>query len=222
MISLKSIEEAKHIVIVTSSASFCDASALYTHILRLHKKVSIVCEKESVDKRFSFLPWYEKLRNAVGSSSDLVLDLDRESEPLYKLFEKENISINTKMATALYAGLLQRYDGFLSSETDGTTFAFASKLIASGADYKLCKQFMMQRSSLSMLRLKATMLKKMILINDSRAALFLLASDDLISSGSNLDEAFEIMSEALSLPYVEMAILLNSENEVLKLKIKEI
>lgn len=222
MISLKSIEEAKHITILTSSASFSDASALYTHILRLHKKVSVVCENGTVDKRFSFLPWFDKLRNAVGSSSDLVLDLDRESEPLYELFKRDEISINKKMATALYAGLLERFNGFLSPEADGTTFALASELIDNGADYKLCNQFIMQRASLSMLRLKAIMLKAMLLINDSKAAFFLLSDDDLKSSGANYNEAYEIMNEALNLPYVEMSILVSSENEILKLKMKEI
>ena len=222
MILLEDIDRAKHIVILTNSNTFADASALYTHILRLHKKVSIVSESQTVENSLSFLPWFNKLRSVVPSSADLVIDLELETEPLYNLFKSNNIGINEKMATSLYAGLLKRFDGFLSSDVDGTIFADVSELIKQGADYKLCNKSIMNRASLSTLRLKAIMLKNMILINDSKAALFCVSDDNFKSSGANLSQAYEIIKEGLNLPYVEMAILLNSENRVLKLIIEEI
>jgi len=222
LISLEAIDKAKHIVILVSNDSFADASALYTYILRLHKKVSIVSEVQTIDSKYSFLPWFDKLRDIVPSSADLVIDFDLETEPLFNLFKSNNITINTKMATALYAGLLQRFDGFISSGADGMIFADVSELIEQGADYKLCNKFIMKRVSLSTLRLKAVMLKNMLLINDSKAALFCVSDDDFKSSGSDEGEAFEIMKEGLHLPYVEMAILINSENRVLKLITEEI
>ncbi len=222
MISLEAIDKAKYIVILTSDDSFADASALYTHILRLHKKVSIVSQSQTLDSGFSFLPWFDKLRDIVPSSADVVIDLDLEIESLYNLFKLNDITINNKMATALYAGLIQRFDGFLSNDIDGTIFADVSELINSGADYKLCNQSIMKRVSLSALRLKAIMLKNMILINDSKAALFQVNNDEFKSSGADLSEAYEIIKEGLNLPYVEIAILLDSENRVLKLINKEI
>ena len=222
MISLEAIENAKHIVILTSSDSFADASALYTHILRLHKKVSIVSESQTVENGLSFLPWFEKIRNITPSSADLVIDLDLETESLYNLFKLNEITVNTKMATALYAGLLQRFNGFISSDINGTIFADVSELIKHGADYKLCNKSIMNRVSLSTLRLKAIMLKNMILTDASKTAQFVISDDDLKSSGADISEAHEIIKEALSLPYVERTILKNSDNEVLKLINKEI
>ena len=222
MISLEAIENAKHIVILTSSDSFADASALYTHILRLHKKVSIVSESQTVENGLSFLPWFEKIRNITPSSADLVIDLDLETESLYNLFKLNEITVNTKMATALYAGLLQRFNGFISSDINGTIFADVSELIKHGADYKLCNKSIMNRVSLSTLRLKAIMLKNMILTDASKTAQFVISDDDLKSSGADISEAYEIIKEALSLPYVERTILKNSDNEVLKLINKEI
>lgn len=221
MISLKEIDRAKHIVILTSNDSFADASALYTHILRLHKKVTVVSER-NIDKGLSFLPWFDKLRNITPSSADLVIDLDLETESLYNLFKLNDITPNEKMATSLYAGLLKRFNGFLSSDINGTIFADVSELIKHGADYKLCNKSIMKRVSLSTLRLKAIMLRSMILTNNSKEALFVVNEDDLKSSGATLREAYEIMNEALNLPYVESAILKNSENKILKLKMKEI
>ena len=222
MILLEDIDRAKHIVILTSSNSFADASALFTHILRLHKKVSIVSELQTVESSLSFLPWFDKLRNIVPSSADLVIDLELETEPLYNLFKSNNIGINEKMATSLYAGLLKRFDGFLSSDVDGTIFADISELIKQGADYNLCNKSIMSRVSLSTLRLKAVMLKNMILINDSKAALFCVSDDDFKLSGADLSQAYEIIKEGLNLPYVEMAILVDSENRVLKIITEEI
>ena len=222
MISLEAIDKAKHIVILTSSDSFAEASALYTHILRLHKKVSIVCESQDVDNGLSFLPWFDKLRNITPGSADLIVNMDLEIEPLYKLFKSNEITINSKMATALYAGLLKRFDGFISSEVDGTIFAMVSELIKHGADYGLCNKSIMNRVSLSTLRLKALMLKNMILTDTSKTAQFVISDDDLKSSGADISEAYEIIKEALNLPYVERAILKNSDNEVLKLINKEI
>ena len=222
MISLEAIDNAKYIVILTSKDSFADASALYTYVLRLHKKVSIVNESQNIDNGLSFLPWFDKLRNIIPSSADLVVDLDLEIESLYNLFKNNDITINNKMATALYAGLLQRFDGFVGNGVNGTTFALVSELIKQGADYKLCNKFIARRVSLSMLRLKALMLQNMIFINDSKAALFCVSGDDFKSSGADESEAFEIMREGLNLPYVETAILINSENEILKLITEEI
>ncbi len=222
MISLEAIDNAKYIVILTSKDSFADASALYTYVLRLHKKVSIVDASQNIDNGLSFLPWFDKLRNIIPSSADLVVDLDLEIESLYNLFKNNDITINNKMATALYAGLLQRFDGFVGNGVNGTTFALVSELIKQGADYKLCNKFIARRVSLSMLRLKALMLQNMILINDSKAVLFCVSGDDFKSSGADESEAFEIMREGLNLPYVETAILINSENEILKLITEEI
>ena len=222
MISLADIDKAKHIAILTSGDSFADASALYTYVLRLHKKVSIVNESQDIGSEFSFLSWFDKLRAVVPSSADLVVDMDLEKESLCSLFKSQNITINKKMATSLYAGLLKRFDGFLESSVDGTTFAFVSELIKQGADYKLCNKFIMKRVSLSTLRLKALMLANMILINDAKATLFCLSDNDLNSSGATLSEAYEIIREGLHLPYVEMAILISSENEILKIITEEI
>jgi len=222
VISLEAIKSAKHIVILTSSDSFADASALYTHVLRLHKKVSIVSESQTVENGLSFLPWFDKLRDIIPSSADLVIDMKLEKETLYNLFKLNDITINSKMATALYAGLLQRFNGFISSDVNGTIFADVSELIQQGADYKLCNRSIMNRVSLSTLRLKASMLSNMILTDASKTAQFIISDDELKSSGADISEAYEIIKEALNLPYVERAILKNSDNEVLKLINKEI
>ena len=128
------------------------------------------------------------------------------------------------MATALYGGLLQETDNFSNSVVDGTIFAMAKELIECGGDYKICNNFIMKRTTLCILRLKALMLKNMTLQNSAKAAVFYICENDIKSTGATLEDCTEAMIESLNLVYVELAVLLNidKEYEVLKLIYKEI
>ena len=222
--NLSLIDNAKHVMIVTDVKSLPGASAVYTHILRLHKKVSLVCQTKDIDRKLSFLPWFEKIKASKVASADFVIEFDQSSIELYDFFKKSSIKINPKMATALYGGLLEEMDGFLNPRVGGTIFAMAGELIECGADYKVCNDFIMKRTTLAALRLKAIMLKIMTLQNSAKAAVFCICGDDIKSSGATLQDCDETLREALKLPFVELAVLLNidEEYEVLKLIYKEI
>ncbi|WP_294963034.1 phosphoesterase [Sulfurimonas sp.] len=221
---LDEIAKAKYILIVADVQNLPGASALYTHILRLHKKVSLVCEATTLDKRLSFLPWFDKIKSTKISSADFIIELDISCFELFNIFNNNNIKINTKMATALYSGLLQESNGFLNSNVNGTFFASIEQLIECGADYKTCNNFIMKRTTLAALRLKAIMLQNMLLQNNSKAAVFCISNDDLKSTGTTLKDCSEALDEALKLPYVEQSVLLDTdnENEILKIIVKEI
>ncbi len=221
---LEKVDNSKHIMIVTKEEYLTGASAFYTHILRLHKKVSLICEKEIINHNLSFLPWFDKIRTNKTSSADFEIEFNYASIELYDFFKNSNIKINSKMATALYAGLLQESEGFLNSKVNGTIFAMAKELLECGADYKICSSYIMKTTTLASLRLKAIMLKNMILLNNAKVALFYISEDDLKSSGATLHNCDESLKESLKLPLVEMAILLDAdrEYEVIKLINKEV
>ncbi len=204
MIDLKEIENAKHVAIVVDDEVLIPVgSALYTYVLRLHKKVSFVFEKGVVDRKFSFLPWVDKIRLHTPTSSDVKVKLDSADLDLYNVFKINAIVLNQKMATALYASLLLEYDGFINSDADGTIFATASELMACGADYKTCNKFIIKRTTLAKIRLKSLMLKNMLLTDNAKEAVFYITDDDLKSSGATLEDAKEITKEAFGLEYVE-------------------
>ncbi|WP_373000520.1 bifunctional oligoribonuclease/PAP phosphatase NrnA [Sulfurimonas sp.] len=221
---LDGINNAKYVMIVADAKNLSSASALYTYVLRLHKKVSLVCETKNIDNKLSFLPWFEKIKSAKVSSADFIIELESGSVELFNLFKNNNIKINNKMATALYGGLLQESNGFLNSSVNGTFFAMAEELIKCGADYKTCNKFIMKRTTLCALRLKAIMLEGMILQNSAKAAVFYICDDDLNSTGATIEDCDEALIEALKLPQVELSVLLNLNNEyeVLKIINKEI
>jgi len=221
---LKDVGNANYIMIVADKKSLAGASAFYTHILRLHKKVALVCESQNIENNLSFLPWFDKIKSKKVSSADLHIEFKYSSVELYEYFKKNNIKINPKMATALYAGLLQETDGFLNSSVNGMTFAVAKELVECGAEYKICSSFIMKYTTLASIRLKAIMFKNMLLVNDAKTALFEIKNDDLKSAGASLKDCDEVLKETLKLPHTEEVILLHvdKEYELLRLKYKEI
>lgn len=77
---IQRIALAKHIVVIAdtnpNAGSLGSASAMYTYILQQHKKVSFFCGSSKLNQKFSFLPWFEKIRTSFPTSADLVITLD--------------------------------------------------------------------------------------------------------------------------------------------------
>ncbi|WP_321778745.1 phosphoesterase [Sulfurimonas sp.] len=225
---LKKIVEAKHIVILSNIDNIAGASALYTHIIRLHKKVSLVCREKNCNKEFnlkySFLPWFDKIKDFKPASADCVIEFDNSCVSLYEYFQKSNMKINSKMATALYSGLLQESESFTNKIVNGTIFAMAKELIECGAQIEICSKYMLKTSTLSSLRLKSKMLGEFLLEDEAKVAVFSLSSEDLKASGARVQDCDEVLKESLKLPTVEMAVLLDIDNkyEMIKIISKEI
>jgi len=215
---LDKIKKAKKVMVVFDAKSLALASALYTYILTKHKSVILVCEGEILDARLSFLPWFEKIKSKKILSSDLEIEIDFSSLDFFTHMKNESEKINKKMATSLYAGLLQESDGFLNPDINGMVFAMAKELVDCGAEYKLCTKNLLQTKSLALLRLKSLMFKSMILQNNAKAAIFSICDDDLKSSGASMQDCDEVLKEALHLPLVELAVLLDSKDEIIKIK----
>lgn len=256
---LERIDKANHIVLIShinpDADSIGSASAVYTYLLRLHKKVSWFCASKNINAKLKFLPWSEKIRDSFVSSADLAISLDcgnknrlgveiecdlinidhhasntnygeynlvdssciSTTQVLYDFFKSNDISINPKMATAIYAGLLDDSGNFLDDQVDGTTFATIGELIESGADYKLCNKFITKYQSLAAFRLKAIMHKNMELFHDARVAVFCVSNEDMKTTGAVGTDCESTLEEALWLPSVEVSFLIR-ENKDLSLK----
>ncbi|MDD5400227.1 MAG: bifunctional oligoribonuclease/PAP phosphatase NrnA [Sulfurimonas sp.] len=148
-----------------------------------------------------------------GSVNFVKADFISTTEILYDFFTTNGVKINKKMATALYAGLLDDSDAFLSDRVDGTTFANVKTLIELGADFKLCNKNIMKSISLAALRLKAIMFKNMSLECDGRVALFCVSDEEMRASGAVADDCEAPLEESLNLAYVEVALLLRQNSD---------
>jgi len=218
LINLEKIASSKHIVLLANEETFANASALYSYVLTLHKKVSLV-QKEAISFNSSFLPWFDKLKENVPSSADLIVEVDSDVLALYDFLKNQEIKINTKMATALYAGLLKRYKMFESDDVNGIVFALASELITLNADHKICLKYLKYNESLASFRLKAIIYKNIILIENAKVAVVAVCAEDFHSSGADMSTAFKIMNELLRLAHVQEVRLVkrDKENKIIKI-----
>ncbi len=253
---LTKIQNAEHIVLIShvnpDADSLGSSSAMYTFLLQNHKKVSWFCKTQEINQKFSFLPWFEKIKSTFPLSADLAISFDCASkerlgvniecdlinidhhatndnygdlnfvypefisttELLYDLFKKNSVKINEKMATAIYAGLLDDSDAFLSQEVDGTTFATVGELIGYGADFKLCNERVVKSVSLAALRLKSVMFKNMLLEHNAKVSVFCLSSKDMVMTGAAAEDCEAPLEESLHLPQVEVALLLRERSDL--------
>lgn len=225
---IKKIDVAQHIVLLVNKDidAICAASALYTYILRLHKKVSFVCLDTFFLHKLSFLPWSEKIKNQLPASADLVLsfgEVSLESETsnlvlleqknsgyahsMYAFFRAHAMKINEKMATALCCGLIYKSDFFANQEVDGTTFAYMSELIEAGAHYATCHKHIVKMRSLSALRFKAYVIENMDLLCDASLAYVNINETHLLAYGVCEEDFFYALREQLTLPSVKVSLL---------------
>jgi len=190
----QAIEKAEHIVLIAhvnpDADSLGSASAMYTHLLRLEKKVTLFCVTQRIDPRLAFLPWFDRMRHQLPAKADLAISFDcgaykrlgveltcplinidhhrsnecygdiniidttaiSTTQVLFDAFKAGDIKINPKMATALYAGLLDDSHGFLAAKTDERSFQMAAELTQAKAEIGRCADELFQRHSLAALR----------------------------------------------------------------------
>ena len=209
MVSLKAIEKSKNISILTDNDSFGDASALYTYILRLHKKVSLVQQETALKMSLSCVPWYDKVKKTLSASSDLVIDLRVSETSLYKLFKENKVIINEKMATALYASYLQKPACY----SDKQNILALSELLLLKANHEKCVLFLKQSLPLSLFRLKAILFARLLLVDNAQVAIINLQADDFKKTGATMYDLELIMKEILNINHVQTVLVVDEENE---------
>ena len=246
----QAIENAQHIVLIAhinpDADSFGSASAMYTHLMRLEKKVTLFCVTERINPRLSFLPWFDKMRHQFPKSAELAISFDcgaykrlgvevpcelinidhhksneayatinvidttaiSTTQVLFDAFNKHGIKINPKMATALYAGLLDDSHGFLAPKTDARSFKMASALTEAKAEISACAQALFHHNSLAALRLKGMMFEKMYLLFDARVVIHLVTKEMMAITGGREVDCEAALEESMGLPHVELALML--------------
>ena len=247
---VEALENAKHILIVAhvnpDADSMGSALAMYTHALRLHKKVSLYCRTEKMNPALSFLPFFEKVRKHIPRDYDLALSFDcgaikrlgieiegplinvdhhvsnenygtinlvdttaiSTTQVLYDFFTANDIKINAKMATALYAGLVDDSESFTTAKTGSRSFEMAKALIECGADNALCVTKLFKERSLASLRLKARLLSAMTLHHEAKVVSILVHPVFFEETGAYEVDCEEALNESLELCTVTIAIML--------------
>jgi phosphoesterase RecJ-like protein len=135
------------------------------------------------------------------------------TQVLYDFFAAEGIRPNAKMATALYAGLLDDSHAFLSAKTDERAFATAQELVRLGAEIRTCAAELFERHTLAALRLKGMMLKELQLKCDGRVAVTLVSRGMMDATGARAVDCEAGLEESAGLPTVETALMLRENRD---------
>ena len=188
-----------------SFASSADLAILLDCADKKRAGIEIECDTINID--------HHESNDNFAELNLVTTDAISTTEVLYNFFKSNEIKINKKMATAIYAGLIDDSDGFLSDRVDGTTFALAKELIDYGADFELCNENIIKRASLAALRLKAVMLTNMYLEHDAKVAFFYVSIEDMKSTGAINEDCEAALEESLYLPHVEVAMLLRQNSD---------
>jgi phosphoesterase RecJ-like protein len=247
---VEALNDAKHILIIAhvdpDADSMGSALAMYTHVLRLHKKVTLFCKTKNIDPSLKFLPFFEKVRNTTPNDYDLAMSFDcgtykrlgvdvngslvnvdhhisnenygtinlidttaiSTSQVLYDFFKNNDIELNAKMATALYAGLADDSQNFTTDKTDHRTFLMAADLLKSGADNALCTKMLFKERSLASIRMKSKMLSSAQLYCSGRVVSTLVERSFFEETGAYEVDCEEALHETLELVNIEVAIML--------------
>jgi phosphoesterase RecJ-like protein len=135
------------------------------------------------------------------------------TQVLYDFFTAAGIRPNAKMATALYAGLLDDSHAFLSAKTDERTFATAQELVRLGAQIRTCATELFERHTLAALRIKGLMLKELQLRCDGKVAVLLVSRGMMEATGARAVDCEAALEESAGLPTVEAALMLRENRD---------
>lgn len=218
--NFEQIESSRHIVIRTDNKHFALANVVYSYLLTLHKKISFVMSDE-IEKKFVFLPWFDKVRSQMPSSFDLILDIDFSSVTLYRFFEENDCKLNTKMLTSFYAALIieDEQDGFLLQEPQ--MLKMMTHFLEAGADFKTTLHYLKNSNPLSLFRLRSYMFGNFIQKEEAQLVEVYINAEILKKSGATLKDAHVIAKELLGLVHVNRVLLIEEEEQKIIEEIKE-
>ncbi|RUM64827.1 MAG: hypothetical protein DSZ03_03800 [Sulfurimonas sp.] len=130
------------------------------------------------------------------------------TQMVYDFFREHHIAINAKMATALYAGLVDDSQHFLHTKTDAAAFEMAAELLRCGADTRGVAKALFQTTSLASLRLEGVLYEQLRLRHDGRIALLHLDLQTRSDTGAEPHEAEAALHRAQTLATVNVSVLL--------------
>jgi len=142
------------------------------------------------------------------------------TQVIYNFFKELDIKINTKMAEALYVGLLDDTSGFIAPSTKSSSLAMASDLANLGINIAVISQNVRMSKSLASLRLSALLLQKMRLYHDGTIASVIATKSDFEKSGASADDTESAQHEMLYLASVKVAIVLREGKKKVRVSLR--
>ncbi|CAA6816450.1 MAG: Phosphoesterase [uncultured Sulfurovum sp.] len=203
---------------------------IYAVLKSFGKQVEICNLDKKLPNHLDFLPHFARIKRQIdfdnsliitcGSASTNIVGFDlslREIVPIvdgtstsmlaYGLL-KDDFVIDQVSATCFYVGLVTETQNFSTLNLTQNVFRVASELVAFGVDISMVNKNLMQRKSLSSLRILSRALDSLVLSSDAQIASMVLTKESLEKTGADARDVLGIIEHGMALATVKIAILL--------------
>ena len=217
---LDKIQDASFVALKVTNDTVALGNALYSYLLTKQKKVTLFSD-EMIEKRFDFLPWYEKVRVNKPVSADLEYDVVLRSVEVFEFLDRELKQFNEKIATSLYASFLVEQNKNVFALADGTKLAVMAQLIQRGADAKKCVHNICRRDSLALFRLRSFIFGAFVIEQSANVVHIDLTKEMLEGSGAGIEDVHRVAYELLALVHIQRVEVVFEEKTILVLEENE-
>ncbi|OUM96936.1 MAG: exopolyphosphatase [Thermobacillus sp. ZCTH02-B1] len=145
--------------------------------------------------------------DAFGTVNLLRHDAAATAEILFDLIEHAGLAIDAEAATVIYTGLLTDTGGFRYSNTSPHVMAAASKLLAAGADAHRLADRLLERMTVSQLRILQRGLARLEFTEDGRVGWLYIEPKDLEETGASGEDLEGLVNYARNIDGVEVGLL---------------
>ena len=142
----------------------------------------------------------------------LVPDASSTCELVFRILESMRIGFKRDVAVALYTGIVYDTGSFIYPKTQARTFRIAETLVSSGAVPNEIFTALYESKSAGALILQSLVTSTMILYEQNKVAVQVMARETLIASGAYYDESQEIVNIPLQCADVRVSVFFK-ENE---------
>jgi bifunctional oligoribonuclease and PAP phosphatase NrnA len=169
-----------------------------THILPYVASYFIIDHHESEDDLIS--------ENHVEEGASSTCEI------LYKLFVELEISIDMRIATALYTGIMYDTGSFIYPKTSAETFLIAHKLVDTGITPNEMYQHIYESNSVPALKLQSKVLASLTLFYEQHVAVQTMLKEIIAECGAKYEEADSFINIPLKSKDIRVSVFFK-ENE---------
>ncbi|MBI3873596.1 MAG: bifunctional oligoribonuclease/PAP phosphatase NrnA [Arcobacter sp.] len=142
------------------------------------------------------------------------------AEIVYEFFKQNNLKISSQTATCIYTGIYDDSIRFSTPRVDNKTFEIAHHLVLCGANPSYIADMLTKRDSLAKYRLLPLVLETLELHDEGKIGTIYIKNEWLKTTGAELRDAEDAVNMVLSIAVVEIAILLRTVNEKVRVSLR--
>lgn len=163
---------------------------------------------------------HHKTNALFGDYQSVEGGLSSACEVLYSVLERMNISIDEKIATALYTGLSSDTGSFKYSTTTSKTHIVASDLIEKGADVQKVVKNLYMSKPLEKIKLETEVMSNASFHNDGKIALAIVTEEMVLNNNANMNMTDGIVEMLRDIDGVEISCFIKQKSQGVKISLR--